>query len=80
MTAEEIADVVDRQLVAEAKYLEAVASFPCIRAERRRILEEAERELAIAVDQVLRAGACRVAGRPAGGAGLPDVALQSESP
>ena len=73
MTHEQLVDVVHRQLAAEAAYLEALASFPCILAERRRVLEEAERELAGAVDQVLRGDVCKASGSPADGAGFPDA-------
>lgn len=59
-------------LAAEAAYLGAVASFPAIRAERRRKLEETERELARAVAEVLSAGACNESRRPADESGNPD--------
>lgn len=80
MTRQQIEAVVARQLVAEARYLEAVFSFPAIRAERRRILEETERELGEAV----AAGACTEAsGRPADASGNPDCGIidfESEAP
>lgn len=70
MTAEQIAAIVARQLVAESRYLEAASSFPAIRAERRRILDETERELACAVIETL---ACSTSGRPPDDAGFPDA-------
>lgn len=58
MTPEQTAAIVARHLLAESRYLDSVSSFPAIRAERRRILEEAERELAGAAAEVLRADVC----------------------
>lgn len=72
MTEQEISAIVERQLAAEALYLEAAVSFPGIRAERRRILEEAERELAAALAEILRVDVCTASGRPAGLSGNPD--------
>ena len=72
MTDQETAAIVARQLAAETAYLEARSSFPGIRAERRRILEETERELAAAVAEVLRAHVCTASGCPTDGAGFPD--------
>lgn len=73
MTAEQIAAIVARQLAAEAAYLESVSSFPAIRAERRRILEEAERELAAAGAEIAASGS------PADGAGFPDATAPAPS-
>jgi len=53
-------------LAAEAAYLEALASFPAIAAERRRILEETERALSDAVAELL-------SGRPTDASGFPDA-------
>lgn len=63
-------------LAAEADYLEALASFPAIVAERRRILEETERDLARAVADQLGGEA---SGRPAGRSGFPDDQIGDQS-
>lgn len=76
MTTEQAAAIVARQLTAEARYLAVVGAIPAIRAEHRRILEEAERELEIAAAEVLASGVTatrrRSSGTPDGCAGSPD--------
>lgn len=76
MTHSEIAAIVARQLVAESRYLGALAAKPGIRAKHRLILEEAERDLARAAAKILDEGRAKdlqeSSGTPDGGAGLPD--------
>lgn len=78
MTREQIDAIVARQLVAEARYLGARDGKPVIRAERRRILEQAERELAAVVANLFGEPRAQASGSPAPPSGNPD-AIESET-